>query len=144
MVKKVNNNMAIRRDGSQRELVALGKGTGFPPVPYELTDLSKIDRSYILLPAEIPPETVQFIADQILALPDGLPYEASSNLALTLADHIALAIERAGRSIYVQTLSIYDGDELPRRGQSWKADGGRPPAEFEDQAAKRWVVCPAL
>ena len=62
VVKKINNNVAICRDGSQRELVAFGKGIGFPPTPYELTDLSKIDRtfynvnsSYIPLLAEIPP-----------------------------------------------------------------------------------------
>lgn len=114
-VKKINNNVAICRDGSQRELVAFGKGIGFPPTPYEITDLSRIDRtfynvnsSYIPLLAEIPPEIVQFTADQMLALQDGLPYETSSNLVLTLADHIAFAIERAGRGIYVQMPSIYE------------------------------------
>lgn len=45
VIKKINNNVAICRDGSQRELAAFGKGIGFPPTPYELTDLSKIDRT---------------------------------------------------------------------------------------------------
>ena len=115
VVKKINNNVAICRDGSQRELIAFGRGIGFPPTPYELTDLSRIDRTfynvnskYIPLLADIPPEIVQFTADQMLALQDELPYETSSNLVLTLADHIAFAIERAGRGIYVQMPSIYE------------------------------------
>ena len=115
VVKKINNNVAICRDGSQRELVAFGRGIGFPPTPYELTDLDRIDRTfynvnskYIPLLADIPPEIVQFTANQMLALQDELPYETSSNLVLTLADHIAFAIERAGRGIYVQMPSIYE------------------------------------
>ena len=115
VVKKINNNVAICRDGSQRELVAFGKGIGFPPAPYELTDLSRIDRTfynvnsqYIPLLADIPPELVRFTADQMLACQDDLPYETSSNLVRTLADHIAFAVERAGRGIYVQMPSIYE------------------------------------
>lgn len=115
VVKKINNNVAICRDGSQRELVAFGKGIGFPPTPYELTDLSRIDRTfynvnskYIPLLADIPPEIVQFTADEMLAFQDELPYETSSNLVLTLADHIAFAIERADRGIYVQMPSVYE------------------------------------
>ena len=115
VVKKINNNVAICRDGSQRELIAFGRGIGFPPTPYELTDLGRIDRTfynvnskYIPLLADIPPEIVQFTADQMLVLQDELPYETSSNLVLTLADHIAFAIERAGRGIYVQMPSIYE------------------------------------
>ena len=40
VLKKINNNVAICRDGNQRELIAIGRGIGFPPTPYELTDLS--------------------------------------------------------------------------------------------------------
>ena len=115
LFKKINNSVAICRDGSQRELIAFGRGIGFPPTPYELTDLSRIDRTfynvnskYIPLLTDIPPEIVQFTADQMLVLQDELPYETSSNLVLTLADHIAFAIERAGRGIYVQMPSIYE------------------------------------
>lgn len=44
----------------------------------------------------------------MLELQDELPYETSSNLVLTLADHIAFAIERSDRGIYVQMPSIYE------------------------------------
>ena len=39
---------------------------------------------------------------------DQLPYETNSNLVLTLADHIAFAMERAKRGIYLPMPSIYE------------------------------------
>ena len=115
VVKKINNNVAICQDGDGRELVAFGKGIGFPAAPYELTDLSKVERTfynvssqYIPLLNEIPAEIIQFTARQMLEIQDMLPYETSANLVLTLADHIAFAIERAERGIYVQMPSIYE------------------------------------
>ncbi len=115
VVKKINNNAALCRDGDQRELVAFGRGIGFPPTPYELTDLSKVDRTfynvssqYIPMIKDIPDQVIQFTAREMLALQDQLPYETSSNLMLTLADHIAFAIERCRRGIYVRMPNIYE------------------------------------
>lgn len=115
VLKKINNNVAICQDGNKRELIAFGKGIGFPPTPYELTDLSKIDRTfynvsskYLPLLNDIPLDIIQFTAHQLLELQDKLPYETNANLVLTLADHIAFAIERARRGIFVQMPSIYE------------------------------------
>lgn len=115
VVKKINNNAALCRDGDQRELVAFGRGIGFPPTPYELTDLSKVDRTfynvssqYIPMIKDIPDQVIQFTAREMFALQDQLPYETSSNLMLTLADHIAFAIERCRRGIYVRMPNIYE------------------------------------
>ena len=115
VLKKINNNVAICRDSSQRELIAFGKGIGFPPTPYELTDLSKIDRTfynvssqYIPLLNDIPEEVIQFTARMMNRVQDQLPYETNSNLVLTLADHIAFAMERAKRGIYLPMPSIYE------------------------------------
>lgn len=46
IVKKINNNVAIGRDQANREVVVFGKGIGFADGSYELTDLSRIDRTY--------------------------------------------------------------------------------------------------
>lgn len=46
IIRKINNNAAIAQDKRGRELVVLGRGVGFHPVPYELTDLSVIYRTY--------------------------------------------------------------------------------------------------
>lgn len=61
VVKKVNNNVAVCIDSNGKELIAFGRGIGFPKTPYELDDLSKIDmtfyklnRHFELLLTEIP------------------------------------------------------------------------------------------
>lgn len=115
VLKKINNNVAICEDSNHRELIAFGKGIGFPTTPYELTDLRKIERTfynvseqYISLLSDIPYEIVQFTAQQLLEAQDELPYDTNANLTLTLADHIAFAIERAQKGIYVRMPSIYE------------------------------------
>jgi beta-glucoside operon transcriptional antiterminator len=115
VVKKINNNVAVCRDGNQRELIAFGKGIGFPPMPYELTDLEKIDRTfynvssqYLPLLNDIPGEIVEFTAQQLDEIRSRLPYETSPNFVLTLADHIAFSIERAKKGIYLQMPSVYE------------------------------------
>lgn len=113
--KKINNNVAICTDGNQRELIAFGKGIGFPETPYELKDLRKIERTfydvneqYISLLNDIPYDLIQFTAQMILEVQDKLSYDTNANLALTLADHIAFAIERSQKGIYVRMPSIYE------------------------------------
>lgn len=115
VLKKINNNVAICKDSGGRELIAFGKGIGFPQTPYILTDLRKIERTfynvssqYIFMLNDIPYEIIQFTANQLLTVQDELPYETTSNLVLTLADHIAFAIERAQKGIYVRMPSIYE------------------------------------
>lgn len=114
VVKKINN-VAVCRDGNQRELIAFGKGIGFPQTPYELTDLSKVDRTfynisqkYIPLLNDISPEIIDFTARQLTDIQDKLPYETNPNLVLTLADHLAFAMERVEKGIYVQMPSVYE------------------------------------
>ena len=46
VIKKINNNVAMGKDSRNREVVLFGKGIGFHQMPYELNDLSRIDRSY--------------------------------------------------------------------------------------------------
>ena len=115
VIKKINNNVAICKDNNGRELVAFGKGIGFPAIPYELTDLRKIERTFynigiqdVSLLNELPYEIIQFTADELQIIQDELPCQTYSNLVLTLADHIAFVIERAQKGIYVKMPSIYE------------------------------------
>lgn len=69
--KKINNNVALARDAKGRELVVFGKGIGFASMPYELTDLSRIQRTfydvnekYFALLRDVP-EAVFLAADDI-------------------------------------------------------------------------------
>ena len=93
VVKKINNNVAVCRDNNGRELVAFSKGIGFPTMPYELTDLRKIERTfynigvqYLSLLNEIPYEIIQFTADELQIILDELPCETYSSLVFTLSD----------------------------------------------------------
>ena len=115
VIKKINNNVAICLDSAGRELVAMGKGIGFPKAPYELTDMSKINRTfydinsqYFALLNDIPGEVIQFTAEMMDRIRGQLPYQTNSNIVITLADHIAFTIERAKKGIYIQMPSIYE------------------------------------
>lgn len=99
--KKINNNVALARDAKGRELVVFGKGIGFPAMPYELNDLSSVQRTfydvnekYFELLREIPGE-VFLVADDIAAnAQDELDCSLSPNLTYALADHLNFAIQR--------------------------------------------------
>lgn len=114
-VKKINNNAVICRDGNDHELVAFGKGIGFPAMPYEITDLKMIQRTfynispqYLELVDAIPFEIIEFTGDAVDEAGDLLSYEMSPNLVLTLADHIAFAIKRKQQNIFVRMPLAYD------------------------------------
>lgn len=46
IVRKINNNCALARDSEGQDVVVFGKGIGFRRPPYELTDLSVIERTF--------------------------------------------------------------------------------------------------
>ena len=46
VIKKLNNNAALCVDDNGNQLIALGKGIGFPKTPYELKDLSLVDKTF--------------------------------------------------------------------------------------------------
>ena len=72
VIKKINNNVAVCLDSNNRELIAFGKGIGFPKMPYELQDLSLIDRTFYDLDSGIIslfneiPEPVMQVAVEIV------------------------------------------------------------------------------
>lgn len=116
-IKKINNNVAVCIDGNGRELVAFGNGIGFPSMPYELA-LDKVDRTFYninqhyldMLPS-LPSEIVNFCGHMITFAQNHLSYQLNPNLLVTLADHIAFAIERAEKNIYVQMPLSYDMEQ---------------------------------
>lgn len=109
VIKKINNNVAICVDGNNKELIAFGKGIGFPPTPYELTDLKKIDRTYydinqskLALLEEIP-DTIFTVAAKIVKYAEAeLECDLNTNLIFTLADHINFAILRHKEGVDVE------------------------------------------
>ncbi len=104
--KKINNNVAFCYDANGHELIAIGKGIGFPSTPYELNDLSKIDRTFYdvdfnqLETLNDIPEEVLNVSLKILDLAQQeIKTCFNGNLLFTLADHINFAIERKKKEL---------------------------------------------
>lgn len=118
VVKKLNNNFAICVDGEGKELIAAGKGIGFPKTPYELEDLNlitrtfyDIDQKYTGLFNELPETVIHFTAKLIDIARNELKYELNPNVVLTMSDHINFCIQRAKEDIYVQMPLIYEVEQ---------------------------------
>lgn len=119
VLKKINNNAAICRDNRGQELIAFGRGIGYPRTPYELTDLRCIQRTFYDVSADylgmiesIPGDVLEFAAEVVDKACGLLPYGISSNLLLTLADHIAFAIKRSRQGIYIKMPLTYDLEQM--------------------------------
>lgn len=115
VIKKINNNVALCLDNNGHELVAFGNGIGFPKTPYELTDLSKVTRTFYgvdesfismmeTLDERIFQVCIQIVDHARRELGTGL----TSNAVFTLADHISFAIERMRKGIEIQMPLYYD------------------------------------
>lgn len=101
IIKKINTSAALALDASGHEVVVLGKGIGFPPTPYELTDLSKVERTfydvdprYLSMIAELSQPIVMACADIADQAEIELGNQLNPNLPFTLADHVQFAVER--------------------------------------------------
>ena len=114
VVKNINNNVSLCLDGNGKEVVVFGKGVGFlkPPAEVPLSKIERtfydVDQQYLPLLSDIPPEVVAFTARMMTQVQDELPYETSSNLIFTLADHLAFAMERSKKGIYIPMPSVYE------------------------------------
>lgn len=115
LFKKINNNVALARDAKGREMVVFGKGIGFPAMPYELTDLSLVQRSfydvnekYFDLLRDVP-EAVFLAADDIAdTAREELGCSLNTNLTYALADHLNFAIQCSREGMSVRTPLAYD------------------------------------
>lgn len=101
VIRKINNNVAIGVDGNNREVVLFGKGIGFPSVPYELDDLSKIDRTfydvderYYKLFDEIDSDLINFVGYMVDVIQSKKEGNWDKRLAIVLADHFNFSIQR--------------------------------------------------
>ena len=115
IIKKINTSAAIALDSMGREIVVLGKGIGFPSVPYELEDLSKIERTFYDVDPEyrgvianIPDKIVEVAAMIADEAESELEMELSPNFPFTLADHLNFAIERLRTGIDLTVGISYD------------------------------------
>jgi beta-glucoside operon transcriptional antiterminator len=118
-IKKINNNVAICTDSNNKELIAFGKGIGFPSMPYEITDLSsismtfyRIDNRFYNLLEEIPENVFEVTALIVDKARKTLLSPLNPNLLIGLADHINFAIIRLKKYKKMQMLFSYDIEQL--------------------------------
>lgn len=118
-IKKINNNVAICTDNNNKELVAFGKGIGFPKMPYEISDLSlismtfyRIDSKFYNLIGEIPENVFEVSAIIAQEAQSILKCNLNPNLVVSLSDHINFAILRMRKYKKMQMLFSYDVEQL--------------------------------
>lgn len=119
VIKKINNNAAVCLDSQNHEMVAIGTGIGFPSVPYEITDLSLIQKTYYdVEPMQLNllnqiPESIFQVSEEIVGIfRNSVDISISSSLVFTLADHISFAIERTKKGICITNPLQYDVQHL--------------------------------
>lgn len=119
IIKKINTSAALALDSKGNEVVVLGKGIGFPKMPYDLKDLSVIEKTFY----DLDPKYVEAIADlpQSILLASTeicelaqmeLDCKLNPNLPITLADHLNFAIERFKKGIIISSPLAYDISHL--------------------------------
>lgn len=119
IIKKINNNVALAIDGNEQSLVVFGIGIGFPKMPYELTDLGKIEKTFydvnvqhITMLGDYPPEVISISANIAETARCELQCELNPNLAFTLADHLNFAMERIQKGLDVNMPIAFDIQQL--------------------------------
>ncbi|MCD7929087.1 MAG: PRD domain-containing protein [Clostridiales bacterium] len=115
IVKKINNNVALAKDDNGQDVVVFGRGIGFPAMPYTLTDLSRIDRSFydiqsnhISLADSLPEDIIMLAADVVEMAQLEMDINLNPNLPFTLADHLNFALERVEQGVELSTPLSYD------------------------------------
>jgi len=118
-IKKINNNVAICIDSDNNELVAFGKGIGFPSMPYEITDLSQIFMTFYRIENQFH-KVLKDIPEDIFEVSALIVHEAirrlksnlNPNLVISLADHINFSILRMKNYKEMKILFAYDVQHL--------------------------------
>lgn len=115
VIRKINNNCVLARDSAGADVVAFGKGIGFPAIPYELDDLRCVERTFYGMDAssiralrDIPSDVMAVSSDIMESAQAILKVELNPNAAVTLADHVAFAIKRTVEGIVIESPLAFD------------------------------------
>lgn len=108
ILKKINNNVALAVGERRDEIVVFGRGIGFPEMPYELEDESKIQRIFVGVDegvagvlASISDEVFLAATDIADTAAEALDCKLATSLPFSLADHLQFAVDRGDDSVVV-------------------------------------------
>ena len=117
VIKRINNNVAVCLDGAGHELLAMGKGSGFGTMPRELSldDVERtfydVDERFFSAINDLPVDVMAFAIKAADYVRGELDYQLSPNLAFTLADHLAFAIQRTKKNLHIRMPLAYDVEQ---------------------------------
>ena len=119
VIKRFNNNVVLCIDNNGREVVAFGKALGFHEIPYELTDLSLIERSYygienryLKMINDLSPDSLELSSKILDWCRLSLEGSINPNMLFTLADHIDFCVERYKNNLNVKMPLYFDFENL--------------------------------
>ena len=116
-IKRINNNVAVCLDGAGHELLAMGKGIGFGTMPRKLSldDVERtfydVDERFFSAINDLPVDVMAFAIKAADYVRGELAYQLSPNLAFTLADHLAFAIQRTKKNLHIRMPLAYDVEQ---------------------------------
>ncbi len=117
-INKINNNVALCVDGNGKEVVAIGKGIGFPAMPYDV-DLQnvtmtfyRIEQPFLALIQELPEPILLISAAIVQEAKRLIPAALNPNLVVSLADHINFAIIRMRKFREIKLPFSYDVEQF--------------------------------
>lgn len=118
VIKNINNNVSLCLDSQGREVIAFGKGVGFTKPPYEVP-LDKIERTfynvdecYMSVIADISSDIIRVTTAIVDYANSKLDNRYSTNVIITLADHIQFAIKREKENINIKLPLLYEIQHL--------------------------------
>lgn len=125
VVKKINNNVAECIDGNGNQLIAFGKGIGFPKTPYELTDLNKITMTFYklnehfeILLKELSEEIIDLSVDIVSMAQKELAGNLNPTIVFGLADHIQFSLQRLSQYKDARLVYSHEVEQLyPKESQ---------------------------
>ncbi|MDO5601388.1 MAG: PRD domain-containing protein [Oscillospiraceae bacterium] len=117
-IKKINNNVALCVDSNGQELIAFGKGIGFPSMPCEITPAQismtfyRIDKPFYEMIRELPEKVLETSALIVQKARRTLDSDLNPNLVISLADHINFAIIRMEKYQDIKFPFSFDVEQL--------------------------------
>lgn len=115
----LNNNVVLSQDEEGQEIVFMGKGLGFQKKVGDQLDQAKIEKEFVLrdtlasnqfqqLMENIPVEEIDLVKQMVDLAESELDVKLSSNIYLTLTDHLHASLQRAKEGIQVPNPLLFE------------------------------------
>lgn len=118
--KRLNNNVVLVKSLTGKELILIGDGIGFSSEPGEpFVTTKKVKQIFVLkeqkskqkfqsLLKQTDPKLVALVEEELVKIQQELDGDLNENIHITLADHLAFAIERQKKGLEFQ--NPFNGD----------------------------------